>query len=218
MNRTHRLVRHSQVRRLLHLLGGLEEPVLLPLLEPSRRRHAGPPLPLKIKSGTRHRTGFKLPAPPAAAPNPAAPPQSRGARPASEIPRGPSDQELCTPRKGRRLLASFRSRWEEAEAGRGRRRRRMGDATGRRRGEERRGEVGGSELLPSYIAASCWRCSFSGGFRMSASFFPTTINHIFQHKQVAYFIILFSREVYCSHNLWVIYWCINNYAVVKRVI
>ena len=31
--------RHSQVCRLLHLLGGLEEPVLLPLLEPSRRGH-----------------------------------------------------------------------------------------------------------------------------------------------------------------------------------
>jgi len=38
------------------------------------------------------------------------------------------------------LLASFRSRWEEAEAGRGRRRRRMGDATGSRRERGRRGE------------------------------------------------------------------------------
>jgi len=72
--------------------------------------------------------------------NPAAPPQPRAATPASEIPRGPSDQELCTPRKGRRLLASFRSRWEEAEAGRGRRRRRMGAATWSRRERGRRGE------------------------------------------------------------------------------
>jgi len=69
----------------------------------------------------------------------------------------------------------------------------MGDATGRRRGEERRGEVGGSELLPSYIAASCWRCWVGFGFLLFrwlqdvSSFFPTSINQIFSTNKLLIF-------------------------------
>ena len=141
MNRTHRLVRHSQVRRLLHLLGGLEEPVLLPLLEPSRRRHAGPPPPLQIKSGTRHRTGFKPPTPPAAAPKSSRPASTPRGHASKRDPAGGPPIRNCARQEkaGDCLRAS-------APAGRKRKRGEEGDVGGwatRRgvggRGEERRG-------------------------------------------------------------------------------
>lgn len=58
--------KRSQVRGLLHLLGRLEEPVLLPLLQPSRRRHGAQPPPQQqpqIKSRTSHQPPSRLATP-----------------------------------------------------------------------------------------------------------------------------------------------------------
>jgi hypothetical protein len=192
-----RLRRHSQVRRLLHLLGRREEPVLLPLLEPSRRRHV-------VRRRRRRRsnqesdappaTKRKSPAPLAEAPKSSQRPRLNLARPRQQARsrgRGVSCRSGAVhAKKRRRLLARLRSaarkrkRGEEGDVGGGATRRGGVAGGGRREGEGEGEEVNYS---PAISPPLCWCCLVwvlpSRGFRILNLFPP--------HQRQLVFLFLF---------------------------
>lgn len=215
-----RLRRHSQVRRLLHLLGRREEPVLLPLLEPSRRRHV-------VRRRRRRRsnqesdappaTKRKSPAPLAEAPKSSQRPRLNLARPRQQARsrgRGVSCRSGAVhAKKRRRLLARLRSaarkrkRGEEGDVGGGATRRGGVAGGGRREGEGEGEEVNYSPAIspPLLLVLFGLGSSFSWLQDSQPLSSPPASTSVFIFIFLAHRLLyFFSREVFYSLNLRVV--------------